>query len=964
MVEDRGTTSGPDGLELRLLGPVEVLVDGRPAALGGPGVRALLGLLLLATNRVVPVDRVIDVLWGDSPPTSARTIVHNYVHRLRRLLSSFDPGNRARIDTQGGGYVLVVDSHRVDLHRARELMAAASGAPLARRAELLRAALGLWRGPVLVDLPPQVRARIGLDVVEEVWLGAVEDRIQADLDLGEHASLATELRPLVAEHPYRERLVGQLMLALHRSGRRADALVVYQELRRRVVEAQGIDPGPELLDLYQRMLRDDPTLRVADPDAVRGSDGVLPRPAPVPAQLPLAPGGFTGRADELTALDNLLADRGRAGAPALGVLTGTAGAGKTALALAWAHAVAHEFPDGRLFASLRGFDPVNPPRGPGDVLARLLSALGVPAAGQPVDVDERAALYRSLLADRRVLVLLDDASDTEQVRPLLAGGGESLVLVTSRRRLDGLVVRHAARVLVVGELPPDTAVELVDVAAGAPRSRAEPDAVRELVELCGRLPLALRIAAARLASHPGRPAAELVAELADERRRLTGLDVPDGGVGVRGAFDVSYRNLTAEQAATFRLLGLHPGPAATVTAVAAMAGSDVGTVRSNLRALAAAHLVTEPEPDRFGAHDLLRLHARDLARHELTVGKRATALRRMIDYQLAACDRMRRLIRPVRDDLDFTGCVPAELLPTPTDPQQAVAWFDTEWPNLLALSRFLDEGAYLADVWQLARLLLNVLPIRSGWEDWTTLFQRGLRAARQLGDRSAEGMMLVGLGVAHDYFGQSEGALEHYTRAHDIAVELDDPRGAAVAAANLGSALLSLGRNAEAKERITSAIAFFRGLKDLHAEANQLQNLALCEQRMGRGATAVGHLRRSLELYQQTQDDDAVGRALANLAEVLLALGRVDEAEEHYRRALRLALDYRMLVSEAFARLGLGDVHHARREFEQCRTEWDKARELFERCGSAHAKEARDRLVRLGLDDPDDTPEPAGTCGV
>ncbi|HEX3649061.1 MAG TPA: transcriptional regulator, partial [Pseudonocardiaceae bacterium] len=396
-----------------VLGPVQVIVDGEPATIGSPGARALLLLLVLHANQVVSIERIIDGLWGDDPPATARTIVHGYVSRLRRMI---EPGGGAALLTRSPGYELRVDESRVDLFQARRLLDASRGQPSARRADLLRAAAALWRGPVPVNPPTEaVAVELG-----ELRLVITEERIEADLELGRHAELVGEVRNLVREHPFDEVLVGQLIRALYRSGQRADALETYRTFQRRVADELGIDPGPALRELQESLLRDDPTLReparVVPPPPPPPADP----PAVVPAQLPPSAPGFTGRDRELAWLSRLLPD-GRSDAPTIGVITGTPGVGKSALAITWGHRVVDRFPDGVLFARLSGFDPNQAPLATADVLSRFLLALGVRPGDLPEEPEEQVALYRSLLAARRVLVVLDDARDSEHVRPLLPG---------------------------------------------------------------------------------------------------------------------------------------------------------------------------------------------------------------------------------------------------------------------------------------------------------------------------------------------------------------------------------------------------------------------------------------------------------------------------------------------------------------------------------------------------------------
>ncbi|HVV23397.1 MAG TPA: BTAD domain-containing putative transcriptional regulator, partial [Pseudonocardiaceae bacterium] len=479
-----GSTGNGDGLSqvgayFTVLGPVQVVVDDEVVPIGSPGARALLLLLVLYANQVVSIERIIDGLWGEDPPATARTIVHGYVSRLRRVLDTAD--GSARLLTRSPGYELRVDEARVDLFRARRLLDASRGQPSERRADLLRSAAALWRGPVPVN-PPTEAVAIELG---ELRLVVIEERIEADLELGRHAELIGELRILVREHPFDEVLIGQLIRALYRSGQRADALECYRTFQRRVADELGIDPGPALRELHESLLRDDPTLSQPPPAPVRPA--ATEPPSVVPAQLPPAASAFTGREQEMAWLNRLLTN-GDADATTVAVITGAAGVGKSALAVTWGHRVVDRFADGVLFARLRGFDPNQPPLSAGDVLPRFLLALGVRAADLPEEPEEQGALYRSLLAARRVLVVLDDARDSEHVRPLLPGGSGSLVVVTSRRRLDGLVARSGARLLPLGTLGAAPAARLIADAADVAGVPITGEQAAELARLCDHLP--------------------------------------------------------------------------------------------------------------------------------------------------------------------------------------------------------------------------------------------------------------------------------------------------------------------------------------------------------------------------------------------------------------------------------------------------------------------------------------------
>lgn len=943
---DSPTAAPGVGFEFRVLGPLEVLYDGTPMGLGGSGVRGVLACLVLESNQVVPIERLIDTLWSETPPATARTIVHGYISRLRKVFASYSGGDDGpEIITRAPGYLLRVDGDLVDAHRARGLISQAHGLEPEERAQMLSEAVSLWRGPVLANVSSARLHRTYAPNLADLRLIALEERIDADLELGRHHQLLIELSTLVDSNPLRERLTAQLMLASYRAGHRAEAQARYHAIRVRLSHELGIDPGPELRSLYERLLRDDESLQdTRRRESARSGAEVTGRPTP--AELPPAVVGFVGRERELGALDEMLADRDE-GATRLAMVTGTAGVGKTALAVTWARRVVSRFPDGQLHVSLRGFDPERKPLSAGEALTSMLQALGIAAEAIPGELDDRAALYRSLLADRRVLVLLDNARDSEQVRPLLPGGSESLVLVTSRRRLDGLVVQSGARLLPLENLPTGEAIELLDRASGPGGVGAEPAAARRLAELCGGLPLALRIAAARLAANPGREVADLVHELADERHRLHVLDIGDSDTSVRRAFDLSYRSLQPSHAATFRLLGRIPGPTFTEHAVAALCDTDGPTARSQLSALTRAHLVTEPEPGRFGLHDLLRLYARDLPTVPTSGGDGdEAALQRLLAYYMAVADHARRFLRPARDELDFSAGMSAEQ-PGIADRAEALAWFDAEWPNLVAATRTAKAADMHELVWQFVRLQFNYVMVRCPWDDWIQIYADGLESARNVDDQVGKLLMSAGLGVAYARSGRPAEALGHYAESYRGAVATGNPGWLAMAQVNMGSVLIRLGRYTEARVHCRNALRTYRSLGDRYREAGALNNLAQVEQVNGRLEEALAHLRSAEAMYREADDLETLAMVLNNCGEVSTELYRVEDAERYHHEALDVAQRCGSALRQAAAYLGLGDAASLRGDRSVARTRWETALIIFEAGGSPRATEVRKRLAAV-----------------
>ncbi|MET9228740.1 AfsR/SARP family transcriptional regulator [Lentzea sp. NPDC003310] len=554
----------PMNVEYRVLGPLEVLRDGVPVAVPAGRCRVLLATLLLRPNRFVSVDELVERLWDGAPPTIDRApkTLQMVVRRLRLAL-----GEANCVRTATGGYLADVDPDRLDLTRFRRLAAEGEFA----------AALAHWRGEVASDVASAHLHREDAPPLVEERLVVHGRRVEADLARGRGAALVDELRELTAEHPLREGFWAQLVQALHQAGRPGEALVAYERIRARLDEELGVEPGQPLRDLHARVL---------------GRETV-------PRQLPAVPAHFAGRAAELARLNRVATGGAAVVITAIG---GTAGIGKTALAARWAHAVADRFPDGLLHADLRGVDR---PADPAEVLAGFLGAFGVTGGRVPVDLPERAALYRSVVADRRVLVLLDNARDVEQVRPLLPAGRGCLVVVTSRNRFTGLVVREGAVPVTLGPLPDEDAVAVLTAHLGAERVAAEPEAVADLVAFCGGLPLALAVAASRAAGDPGLALRSLVRELTAAEGTMS---------HVEAVFATSFSRLDDDTARLFRLLGPTTGPDVSLDAATALDGRDRAEVRRSLRTLVRAHLLAERTPGRYSFHDLLRAYAVDQAK--------------------------------------------------------------------------------------------------------------------------------------------------------------------------------------------------------------------------------------------------------------------------------------------------------------------------------------------------------------
>jgi DNA-binding SARP family transcriptional activator len=849
-------------MRFRVLGPLQVWYGDGWSSIRAAQPRAVLAVLLTEAGQVVSADRLVDELWGEHPPRTALNTIQGYVARLRKMLGD---GPETRLLTRDRGYLLEVENGTVDSHVFERLVESgqrgvAAGA-LADGVDQLVEALALWRGPAMHDVPPTPVVTAEVNRLEQRRLTALEARLGAELALGRHVETVDELQRLVAEYPLREQLRCHLMLAMYRCGRRAEALDVYRAGRAVLVAELGMEPGPALRELERAILADDRTLT-----------GTTATIRVRPAQVPAGVAGFTGRRRRLDQLDGLLTSRG----PAIMIVTGTPGVGKTALVVHWAHRVRDRFGDGQLYVNLRGYAAGQPVR-PIDALARFLHALGVPAEQVPTDVEEAAALYRSVLADRRMLVLLDNAHHPDQVRPLLPGAPGCLVLVTSRDSLTGLVARDGARAVRLEVLTDSEATDLLTHLLG----RHE-EGMAELAALCAYLPLALRITAANLGEHT---VAEYC-ELLRAGNRLAALQVDgDEQAAVRAAFDLSYAALPDDARRLFRLFGLVPGTDVTVAAAAALAGVEPGTAAALLTRLAAAHLLDRYPGDRYGCHDLLRLYASERGEQEDDQAERDEAVRRLYDWYLRTVDaaatllypQMRRLSLPPADD---AGAAEAPGR-TFTDNTQALAWLDAERHNLVAAVRHRP----LPVVGLLADALRGYFWMRMYTVDWLAVANAGLAAAAACDDLTAQTGALLSLADAHFRQGLYQQAIEFSTTALDTARRAGWADGEAAALNNLGNLHGVTGRLENAVEFHRTALALNQRIGRLPSQFNNLTNLGMSYLHLGDLRSALARHFDALEISRKIGSPHAEALSLCNLGTVLHALGQFEEAREHLRLA-------------------------------------------------------------------------------
>jgi DNA-binding SARP family transcriptional activator/Tfp pilus assembly protein PilF len=900
----------------RFLGPLEVFADGEWTEVRAPKWRALLAALLTQPGRVVPTGSLVDELWGDDPPPGARKLVSGYVLRLRRLIS--DPEGRVLV-TQAPGYRLVAARDELDACRFEDLLAAGRRSLEEENAEkaagLLAEALTLWRGPALADVPRRRLAAAEADRLEELRLAAVELRIEADIRCGRQAELVPELRQLTAGHPLRERFWHQLMRVLDASGRPAEALEVYVHARKVIAEELGADPGPELQQLHYSILVGDPEHTAPLP--IAGQRPVVLAPPAVPRQLPSAARQFVGRTAELARLSAFVDEtQGAAGAVAISAISGTAGVGKTALAVCWAHQVADRFPDGQLYVNLRGHD-LGQPMLAADALAGFLRALAVAGREIPPEADERAALYRSLLTGRRMLVVLDNAESVEQVRPLLPGSPACAVVVTSRDTLSGLAARDGARRLDLDLLPLSDAVGLLRALIGQAVD-ADPDAAVALAARCCRLPLALRVAAELAADRPDVSLADLASDLTDQQRQLDLLDAGgDPRTAVRAVFSWSYQHLDAGAARAFRLAGLHPGPDLDGYAAAALTASTVDQADHVLALLARAHLLQSAGPGRYNMHDLLRAYASELVTVQDGDEKQQAALTRLFDHYLHTAAVAMDTLFPGERHRRPRISPPATPVPPVTDSAVALAWLDAERATLVAVAVHAASHGWPGHATRLAATLFRYLDNGGHNPEAITIHSQARHAARHAGDPTAEAEALTSLAVLDLRQGRHLQAAAHLQQGLALFRDAGDRSGEVRALGNLGILSLQLGHYGQATGHLQQALALFREIGDQAGEARALASLSMIDFQLGRYEQATGHIHRTLALFREAGDRTGEAHALSSLGEVDLRQGNSRQATRHLQQALALFREIGSRSGEARALTGLGDAALREGRYEQ-----------------------------------------------
>jgi DNA-binding SARP family transcriptional activator/tetratricopeptide (TPR) repeat protein len=904
---------------------LDVHVGDETLDLGGTRIRTLLALLTANVGRVTTLGAVVSALWGANAPADAHRTARTYVSRLRRSLApaAADLAVDEIIVTRPPGYLLRLPAEMVDAARFEQLVMAGrdaltTGGPAAAAAKLTDA-LALWRGDAYSEFTDVPALRAEATRLHGLRLAAIEDRVDAELATGAGGELVEELTSLTERHPGHDRLWAQLMIALYRAGRQADALDVFVRARTVLVERFGLDPSPRLIEIHRQVLEND--VRLARPAPVRATAV----PPPVRNDLPGDIADFAGRRDELA---RLLTSDGVTPPSAMVIeaLDGMAGVGKTTLAVHAAHRLAKRYPDGQLFIDLHGHTPGTTPVTPAAALEALLRAVGVPGEEIPNETDARAARWRAELAARRMLVVLDNAAEGAQVRPLLSGTATSLTLITSRRRLVDI---ETANVMSLDVLPAADAIALFTGIIGVARAASDAAAVREVVQRCGHLPLAIRIAGARLRSRPAWTVRHLVERMRHAESPLVELSAGDRSVAC--AFALSYDHLDEPHRRMFRLLGVHPCQDIDVEAAAALAALTPAEAGRLLEDLVDDHLLQQPVAGRYRLHDLVREHAQSVAGEGESAPARRDALRRVIDFYLHTAYRATRLLDqgypPLDLDAPAPGCVPVTL----AGDAAAMAWFDANHSNVLVARAIAEKVGWDDLVWQLAWTLDNFHYRRGHIHDNIASWLAGLAAGERLGDVAVQARAHRRLGLVYAPLGEDGQvrALHHLERSLSLSEETGDRIGQAGVHFVLALAWTHRDEYGQALKNMTMARDLYRDLGDGKWEIRALSMMGACHAKLGDRDQARDYCQSALALSRLRGDVYGQADSEETLGSIAVGAGQYAEAQHHFQQALGLwrALDH--TYRQAGALVHLGDAHSALGDHEAARLAWERAVELY-----------------------------------
>ncbi|MGH3401808.1 MAG: BTAD domain-containing putative transcriptional regulator [Streptosporangiaceae bacterium] len=945
--------AAPGALRLAVLGPLAASRGGVPLQLGSVRQRAVLGLLALHASDGLSREAIVDALWGQRPPRAAAGMVQKYVSQLRRLAGpgggpeAAPPGRPRVVCWEGGRYRLTAEICS-DVAEFDELAEWARRAATDRDAglacRLFEQAIALWRGEPLAGLEVLAAHSAVADLARR-RIAVVVEFADVATTAGMTGRALGQLRAAAQLEVLDERVHARLMVALAATGQQAAALAVFEELRERLDQELGVRPGPELAEMHVRVLRQEipatvravsgttwPAMTATGAAAIAEAAGnghgeARAHAAVAPRQLPPLGTTLAGRADELTVLDAL---RRRPpsgpGSVMISVISGTAGVGKTALAVYWAHQVADTFPSGQLYANLRGFGPGRDPVPPGEVLREFLGALGLPAEAIPAELDARTALYRTVLAGRQMLILLDNARDAEQVRPLLPSSSGCMVLVTSRSWLAGLAAAEAAVPITLDVLTQADAQALLAQRLSAERLHQEQAAAEELAAQCARLPLALSVAAARAAEHPGFLLDAVVTELRDKQHRLDALETGDPTSGVRAVLSWSYESLSGPAARLFRLAAAaHPGPDLTAPAAASLAGISLPEARRTLAELVRASLLTEQAVGRFSCHDLLRAYAAELSQARDTDADRDAALRRILDHYLHACASLSRLFETPRRQVCLAPPAPGVQPEAFADRPRALTWLEAERPTLLAAVDQAERAGFDVHAWQLGWAMAYAFTSQCWWHDLADVQRSAVRAATRLGDRTAQAHALHGLGRVLGLTGRAAEGCKKLSQAAAIFADLEDDNSRATALHHLALTLAEDGRYSDAIEHSGKACELFRAVGSPNGEAGALNNIGWFHLQLGEYEQALPFIRQAVRTFRQLGDRHGEAIALDSLGWTHHHLGHQTLAVACLRQALSAVREFSDRRVQANILSNLGDAHDAVGQTAAARHDWTEA---------------------------------------
>jgi DNA-binding SARP family transcriptional activator len=924
-------------IDFQLLGPVRIKGhDGGPVATQSRQ-QALLAALLVDAGRLVPYSVLIDRVWGADPPQTAGDTLRSHISRIRRLLKLHCRDPAPILSSSTGGYRLDVDRNRIDIHRFTELAGRGRSSTVAldERIALFREALALWESDPLSGLAGEWPSR-----TRQYWRQRHRDLTidwaQAEMESGNAAAAVSSLADLAAGHPLDESVAAVLMRALYAVSRQADALSVYESTRHRLRDELGVDPGIALRAIHGTILRG---------DVVTGGSGTESPRRSVPALLPTDINRFAGRRAEMATLNRFLSTSPQSPVAVAVVVSGMAGVGKTTLAVHWAHQVCAQFPDGQLYLDLRGFDPSGSTVPTADAVRRLLYALGTRPQEVPRGFDAQVDLYRTKISGRRLLLVLDNAKSADHIRPLLPGASTVAVVVTSRDRLLGLIATHALHEIALNPLPVDEARELLQSRLGRERTEVEPAAVDDIIGGTGGLPLALAIVSSRAVARPHSSLADLAAELSGTRSRLDALSAGEPAADARASLSWSYRTLTTDAARMLRLLTVSPGPDIGLRAAASLAGLSTSETGKLLTGLVHAHLISEPRPDRYALHSLVRAYADEQTRTgSATALVGDGAIRRLLDYYLHSLSTADDALNPALEPVALPQPEPAVIPERPVRPEHALTWLTTERMALLAAIRHAAEYGLDVHASKAAIILINVLDAQGYWHDQADMARIAVAATVRMTDPSAEAQARRLLGYTHMRLELHTDAERELTLALDLYRATGNQVGEAHTYYNRGQVAAAQSKIDDAIGYARRALHLYQATEHARGQANTLNALGWYLAESGRSEDGLAYCEKALGLHSAVDNLRGMANTHDSLGYAHYRLGNHIAAIDHYQEAATLCKQLGDRYYEANISLHIGDAFLASGRRDAADDAWRQALAILDQIGHPHAALSRRRL--------------------